>query len=98
MVSLPAATSSPVFQAGEYEDIVSFNSTWGTGDWNGDGDFDSSDFVTAFQSGGFEFGAAARGAAVPEPSSALLGALAAAGFVRAGGRRRWKSRRVTSKV
>ena len=27
------------------------NSTWDEGDWNGDGDFDSSDFVIAFQTG-----------------------------------------------
>ncbi|MFC1759562.1 SdiA-regulated domain-containing protein [Planctomycetota bacterium] len=45
-----------VFQAGEYEDQISFNSGWDEGDWNGDRDFDSSDFTKAFQDGGYEMG------------------------------------------
>ena len=32
---------------------------WSEGDWNGDGVFDSGDFVTAFQDGGYEQVAAA---------------------------------------
>ena len=40
-----------MFIAGEYEDDVPGNSTFEEGDWNGDGDFDSSDFVAAFRAG-----------------------------------------------
>lgn len=40
-----------IFQAGEYEDAVSDNSTFDDGDWNGDGEFDSVDLVLAFQLG-----------------------------------------------
>jgi hypothetical protein len=40
-----------VFQYGEYEDAIDDNSTWSEGDWNGDGDFNSSDLVLALQSG-----------------------------------------------
>lgn len=62
-----------VFTAGEYEDAEDGNSTWAEGDWNGDGDFNSSDFVTAFTSGGYEKGPrGVGGAAVPEPSGAVL--------------------------
>ncbi|MFC1758825.1 hypothetical protein ACFL2H_08660 [Planctomycetota bacterium] len=43
-----------VFQAGQYEDEVSGNSTWLTGDWNGDREFDSSDLVVAFTSSRWE--------------------------------------------
>jgi hypothetical protein len=39
------------FQAGEYEDQISGNSTWNEGDWNGDGEFSTGDLVVAFQSG-----------------------------------------------
>ena len=42
-----------VAAAGEYEDGISMNSTWAEGDWNGDGEFDSQDFVFAFQTGMF---------------------------------------------
>ena len=42
-----------VFQTGEYEDNVAGNSTWADGDWNGDGDFSTSDLVLAFQDAGF---------------------------------------------
>ncbi len=41
---------------GQYEDGVEDNSTWETGDWNADLDFNSADFVTAFQDGGYEQG------------------------------------------
>ena len=61
-----------VFQAGEYEDRIANNSVWETGDWNGDGDFDSSDFVVAFQSNGFENGPRAAMNVVPEPSNSGL--------------------------
>ena len=43
-----------VFQAGEYEDGDNNNSGWAEGDWNGDGDFDSSDFSFAFGEGGYD--------------------------------------------
>ncbi len=60
-----------VFQKGEYEDGVAQNSSWATGDWDGDLDFSSGDFVKAFQDGGFEKGPRAA-QAVPEPMSPLL--------------------------
>ena len=66
-----------VFQAESFE--TGEPATWGTGDWNGDGAFDSSDFVTAFIAGGYEQGQRAAVAAVPEPSSLIglaIGALA----------------------
>ena len=51
------------------------------GDWNGNGEFDSSDFVSAFQSGGYELGPKWDGAAqVPEPSSVLLASFGIVGF------------------
>ena len=61
-----------VLQAGEYEDHVAMNSSWAEGDWNGDGDFNSSDLVAVFVAGGYEQGPRAEPAAVPEPSAAAL--------------------------
>lgn len=62
-----------VFSAGEYEDGVAGNSTWGTGDWNADLEFGSGDLVAAFTDGGYEQGPkAAAVAVVPEPSSFVL--------------------------
>ena len=58
-----------VFQAGEYEDNIEGNSTWATGDWNGDAEFSSADIVLASQDGGYGAGPIAA-AAVPEPSTA----------------------------
>ena len=43
-----------VFQAGEYEDLVTRNSTFGEGDWNGDRDFDTQDLVFAFSQGRYQ--------------------------------------------
>ena len=40
-----------IFQAGEYEDSVTNNSSWREGDWNCDGEFDSGDIVFAFRRG-----------------------------------------------
>jgi hypothetical protein len=40
-----------VFQAGEYEDALTDNSTWAEGDWNGDREFTTRDLVLAFQLG-----------------------------------------------
>ena len=37
-----------VFAAGEYEDGVPLNSTWADGDWDGSGDFNTTDLICAF--------------------------------------------------
>jgi hypothetical protein len=75
-----------VLQAGEYEDGVPRNSSWATGDWSGDREFDTGDMLVAFQDGGYELGPRQATASVPEPSGALLLILAALfGF------RRWRS-------
>ena len=55
---------------------------WSQGDWNADGVFESSDFVSALQGGGYEIGARAAVAAVPEPSAAILLALGLLGMAR----------------
>ena len=68
------------FQAGEYEDDLLENSSWKTGDWNGDGDFNSGDLVTAFSDGGFERGPRTHINTVPEPSSGLLLLIALGGL------------------
>ncbi|MCA9166760.1 MAG: hypothetical protein KDB23_03795 [Planctomycetales bacterium] len=60
-----------VFQAGEYEDGFTGNSTWSTGDWNADGEFTTSDLVVAFQDGGYEQGPREAVSPVPEPSGLL---------------------------
>jgi hypothetical protein len=71
-----------VFQANEYEDNITLNSTWADGDWNGDGDFDSGDLVAAFKDGGYEKGPRAAVNAVPEPSSVILLAIGMIGLCR----------------
>jgi hypothetical protein len=77
-----------VLQAGIYEDGIAGNGSWAAGDWDGDLDVTSRDFVVALRAGGFEAGprtaaaAGARAAAVPEPSAwflAVLSGIAAAG-------------------
>ena len=72
-----------VLQGGLYEDAVSGNATWETGDWDGNLEFDTRDLVIALQAGGFEAGprvnAAVAAQSVPEPSSSsclLLAVLA----------------------
>ena len=62
--------SNEILQAGEYEDFAMKNSTWSTGDWNGDGDFDSLDLTIALQSGRYEINN--RYQMVPEPTTWLL--------------------------
>ena len=56
-----------VFSAGEYEDEIVGNSSWATGDWNGDRDFGTPDLIAAFGQAGFEAGPRAAVLAVPEP-------------------------------
>ncbi len=48
------------------------NSGWAQGDWNGDGDFDSSDLVVAFQDAGYEKGLRGEVNGVPEPTSLTM--------------------------
>jgi hypothetical protein len=67
-----------VFAAGNYEDNVTGNATWGTGDWDGDADFGSGDLVIAMADGGYEVGLRADFAVVPEPSPLILGAIGTA--------------------
>ncbi len=45
-----------VLKRGEYEDNVPLNSSWSDGDWDGNGDFESSDFVYAIQAGHYVYG------------------------------------------
>jgi len=62
-----------VFQAGEYEDAAAGNSDWTEGDWNGDGDFGSADFIDAFQQGMYEQASVLPATrAVPEPGTLTL--------------------------
>jgi hypothetical protein len=77
-----------VLASGEYEDDVELNSTWLTGDWDGDGEFTSGDLVVALADGGYEVDPAA----VPEPAGVLL-AMAAAAFVTQFVAQRSKTRR-----
>ncbi len=62
------------FTAGEYEDGMLRNSTWGTGDWTGDREFMTDDLVAALQAGGYTERAAPAAPLVPEPSTAALAA------------------------
>ena len=77
-----------VFVAGEYEDDIEDNSTWGEGDWNADLDFNTSDLVDALSEGGFEIGPTNALAAVPEPSSLTLLVVSACELLRTLRRRR----------
>jgi hypothetical protein len=80
-----------LLQAGEYEDGLYGNSSWGTGDWDGDGDFTRQDLVLALRDGGYGQGPRAALAAVPEPNSWCLlavGVLAIAPCTRSIGRRK----------
>ena len=65
--------SSASFKAGQYEDDIRRNSTWSTGDWNCDREFDSADFLFAFQAGGYE--ATASPAALPATTLVDIGTL-----------------------
>ena len=58
-------------------------------DWDGDGEFTSGDFITAFQQGLYEQGSVLPAVrAVPEPSSCTLGLLTLLGLRRRQPRRR----------
>ena len=59
-----------VFTTNEYEDAISENSTWESGDWNGDREFNSRDFLIAFQHRGFN--PTANVLAVPEPATGFM--------------------------
>ena len=65
-------SASPSFKPASTKTTTAGNSTWATGDWNGDAEFDFGDLVLAFQDGGYEQGPRAAVNAVPEPSSAIL--------------------------
>jgi probable HAF family extracellular repeat protein len=73
-----------VFVAAQYEDGVFGNSTWSTGDWNGDLEFSSSDIVLAFQDAGYERGPRAAAQAVPEPVMGSLPVLISIGALALG--------------
>ena len=73
-----------MFQGGLFE--TDSAAGWEQGDWDGDGLFNSSDFVAAFQDGGYETGPRAV-SVVPEPSTAGM-FLLAMGALLAGLRRR----------
>ncbi len=61
-----------VLEVGEYEDELALNSSWNSGDWDGDKDFAASDFIYVFERGGYNAGPRERGEVVPEPSSGLI--------------------------
>lgn len=61
-----------IFRAGEYEDEIAQNSSWATGDWNGDGEFDTRDLILAGQDGGFEQGPRGGVKTVPEPPNRIV--------------------------
>jgi hypothetical protein len=67
-VAFDSADLVRVLASGEYEDDTELNSSWLTGDWDGDGDFTSGDLVVALADGGYEAGALA----VPEPTAVVL--------------------------
>ena len=74
-----------VFQAGEYEDDLIGNSSWGSGDFNADREFDTTDMLGVFQSGGFGKGPRITALLVPEPSTpyaSLGGTLAVIASIR----------------
>jgi formylglycine-generating enzyme required for sulfatase activity len=60
-----------VLEAGHYEDSLLLNSGWSTGDWDGNREFTSRDFVFVLQKGGYEAGQRAA-APIPEPSAACI--------------------------
>lgn len=55
-----------LFGIGEYEDTIANNSTWASGDFDGDTEFTSDDLLLALADGGYEMGPRVM-APVPEP-------------------------------
>lgn len=71
-----------VFAAAEYNDQLPNNSSWATGDWNGDGDFGTGDLIVAFQDGGYEATTSAANRSVANlPESTGHGAVALVAFL-----------------
>jgi hypothetical protein len=68
-----------VLASGTYE--VDIPAVWSTGDFSGDGRSNSTDLVAALADGGYELGPRAAVASVPEPSSAILLAIASCLFI-----------------
>ena len=66
-----------VFTVGEFHDDLAGNSTWASGDWDGDGDFTGRDLDVAIADGAYESRSFA--APVPEPTTASLTSLAVSG-------------------
>ena len=57
-----------VFQADQFEDEIIGNSSWETGDWDGDFEFTTSDLILAFREDSFEKGPR-MSFVVPEPTN-----------------------------
>jgi hypothetical protein len=69
-----------VLSHGKYEDTEEDNAGWADGDWDGDLDFTTTDFVIALSGGGYEAGPRVGVNAVPEPTGAVLLAMGVAGI------------------
>lgn len=84
-----------VFQRGQFEDQIVGNSKWEDGDWNGDREFTTADFVSAFQDGGYGITPPAHVSTVPEPTGnwVVYGLLFGAGNLR-----QWRFRRVSVRI
>ncbi len=76
---LDEAALVKVLEAGKYESQQA--AVWETGDWTGNGFFDTNDFVTALIAGCYEQGPVRRPVAVPELSSAFLAGFGLLGLV-----------------
>ena len=63
-----------VFISGQYEDNLALNSTWQTGDWDGNGEFDTEDIVLSFIKGAYQ--ATASTASAPTATASPLVAAA----------------------
>ncbi|MFC1758800.1 hypothetical protein ACFL2H_08535 [Planctomycetota bacterium] len=71
-----------VFQHGEYDDALVGNSTWRTGDWDGDGEFSSGDFDVAGSYTPRDVVSTISVAAVPEPNASILALMGLLMFAR----------------
>ncbi len=61
-----------VLQAGKYENGRNFDAGWAEGDFDGNGDFESKDLITALAGGGYLRGPRSAAVIVPEPSALFL--------------------------